>query len=180
MNATRILSAQHRAIEALFDEVEQETRRRARAGAVSRLAEELIAHVAAEEAVFYPALTRVLDDGLEASEQGRQDHLMLRVELRRVLEASVSNPSFADRMTALRDLFSRHVWHEELALFPRVVSEFSRAQLEVLAAKVLASRPPVWIVTSERNERRSPVPHSGGSDWVLGSSVSLPLPPSAD
>ena len=46
MKATRILIAQHRAIEALFEELARETRRTSRARAASRLAEELIAHMA--------------------------------------------------------------------------------------------------------------------------------------
>jgi hemerythrin superfamily protein len=175
MNATRILIAQHRAIDVLFDEVEQETRRRARSGAVSRLAEELIAHMAAEEAVFYPAVRRVLDEGAEASERGGQAHLMLRIELRRVLEMSVSDPSFSQRIEALRVLFARHVRDEESELFPRVVVGVSDAQLEILGAEILASRPPVWIVTTEGRA----LVHSG-SDWALRSSVSLPMPPTRE
>jgi len=172
MNATRILTAQHRAIEALFDDVQNETRRRPRAAAISRLAEELIAHMAAEEAVFYPAVGRVLDDGVQASERGRHANLMLRVELRRLLETSAGDPAIGERVSALRELFSRHVRDEESELFPRVVGGMSAAQLEALGAEVLASRPPVWIVTTEG---RALV--QSGDDWALRSRVSLPLPP---
>ncbi|MGA7124007.1 MAG: hemerythrin domain-containing protein, partial [Polyangiaceae bacterium] len=62
MDATLTLVEQHRVIEGLFDEVAREGRRRARSSLVSSLAEELIAHLAAEETVFYPAVRRVLDE----------------------------------------------------------------------------------------------------------------------
>ncbi|MBV9949510.1 MAG: hemerythrin domain-containing protein [Myxococcales bacterium] len=171
MNATRVLVAQHRAIEALFDEVELETRRRPRASAVSRLAEELIAHMAAEEAVFYPAVAQALGPAPEGDPSG-DEHLLLRVELRRVLETSVSDRTFRERVQVLRELFERHVADEERKLFPRVAASLPDTQLELLGAEILASRPPVWIVSTEG---RALV--DAGGRWALRSSVSLPVPP---
>ena len=60
MSATSVLVVQHRTIGALFNDVVGETRRHARSRGVARLAEELIAHIVAEEAVFYPAVRRAL------------------------------------------------------------------------------------------------------------------------
>ena len=172
MDATRVLVAQHRAIEALFEEVKHETRRRERTSAVARLAEELIAHMAAEEAVFYPATRRILDRGANAADRGRSEHLLLRIDLRRVLETSVVDASFGERVESLRALFSQHINEEEGELFPRVTHAVSVAQLAVLGAEVLASRPPVWIVTTEG---RALVQSEG--EWALRGSVSLPIPP---
>jgi hemerythrin superfamily protein len=173
MDATRVLVAQHRAIETLFDEVDHETRRRRRASAVSRLAEELIAHMAAEEAVFYPLARRVLDEGGDASNQGRNEHLLLRVELRRMLETSVTEAAFDERIEVLRALFAQHVRDEESSLFPRVAGRLTHVQLEALGVEILASRPPVWVVTPEGRA----LVHSG-DQWALRSRVSLPIPPS--
>jgi hemerythrin superfamily protein len=175
MDATRVLVAQHRAIETLFEEVDHERRRRRREGAVSRLAEELIAHMAAEEAVFYPTARRVLDKGVAASDQGRNEHLMLRIELRRMLETSVTDAAFDERIEVLRTLFVQHVGDEESNLFPRVANALSRAQLEALGVEILASRPPVWVVTAEGRA----LVHSG-DQWSLRSRISLPIPPSRD
>jgi hemerythrin superfamily protein len=175
MDATRVLVAQHRAIESLFDEVEHETRRRGRASAVARLAEELIAHLAAEEAVFYPAARLVLDGGANATEQARSEHLLLRIELRRVLETSVTDESFGERIGSLRGIFADHVKNEEVEVFPRVACALPVAELEILGAEILASRPPVWIVTTEG---RALVQSDG--EWALRGSVSLPIPPGRD
>jgi hypothetical protein len=163
MKATGILIAQHRAIEALFADLARETRRTARARAVSRLAEELIAHMAGEEAIFYPAVRRFLgrdlrswesrrsssSDGVPAEEPAVDPHFMLRVQLRRVLAARVQEPAFEPRCEALRLLFTQHVEAEETALFPRVEAALADSQLETLGADVLGSRPPIWVVTTE-------------------------------
>jgi hypothetical protein len=174
MKATRILIAQHRAIEALFEELARETRRTSRARAASRLAEELIAHMAGEEAIFYPAVRRVLGSSLRAwdtplaapSDAGPSDrertldgtgvdgspvdtHFMLRVQLRRVLATRVQDPAFEPRSEALRLLFAHHVEAEETSIFPRVEAEVADSQLETLGTDVLGSRPPIWVVTTE-------------------------------
>jgi hypothetical protein len=169
MKATRILIAQHRAIEALFEELARETRRTSRARAASRLAEELIAHMAGEEAIFYPAVRRVLGSSLRAwdtplvapSDRERtldgtgvegspvDTHFMLRVQLRRVLATRVQDPAFEPRSEALRLLFAHHVEAEETSIFPRVEAEVADSHLETLGADVLGSRPPIWVVTTE-------------------------------
>ena len=143
MNATRILIAQHRAIESLFAEVDRETRPQARARAASRLTEELIAHMTGEEAIFYPAARRALDD------RGIDDHFMLRAQLRRFLATNVREPSFQPRFEALRLLFSHHVQEEESELFPRVAAVLAAPQLDALGAEVVGARPPIWVVTTE-------------------------------
>ncbi len=162
MKATRILIAQHRAIEALFDELARETRRQARARAASRLTEEIIAHMAGEEAIFYPAVQRVMGESFGpqdspththsagALESSAADpHFMLRVQLRRVLATHVQDSAFEPRSEALRLLFAQHVDVEETVLFPQVEEAFVDSQLETLGADVLGSRPPIWLVTTE-------------------------------
>ncbi len=168
MNATRILVAQHSAITTLFEELAHE-RGRARARAVSRLAEELIAHMSAEESVFYPAARRVLEDEAPLGGAGRDAHLAMRMQLRRVLQATIGQPLFETSISGLRELFDRHVEEEETALFPRAEAALGHAALEVLGAAVLASRPPIWIVTTEGREL---VQSADG--WSLRGGVSLP------
>jgi hemerythrin superfamily protein len=170
MDATLALVAQHRAIEALFQEVAHERRRRARSSLVSRLAEELIAHLAAEEAVFYPAVRRALDRLPDDHDRGCDEHLLLRIELRGVLKTSAGDPSFGERIATLRALFADHVHDEETDLFPRVMRAVPEAEREALGAEILASRPHVWIVTTEGK-----TPVQGAGDWALRSRVSVLL-----
>ena len=145
LEATQALTVQHRVIEGLFEELAHETRRRALRGLVARLAEDLIAHIAAEETVFYPAVRRLR---VELARNCDED-LLLRIELRRVLEANVGDACFVEGVAGLRRRFAQHVHDEEKALFPLVSKEMPQAQLEALGVRILASRPPVWVVTSE-------------------------------
>lgn len=175
MKATRILIAQHRAIEALFEEVAKESRRQARARAASRLTEEIIAHMAGEAAIFYPAVQRVLGKSFGPQEKPTRSaaaldasavdpHFMLRVQLRRVLATRVQDAAFDPRSEALRLLFAHHVEVEESALFPQVEAALGDSQLETLGADVLGSRPPIWLVTTEgRAHIRSSRPVRGVS-----------------
>jgi hypothetical protein len=162
MKATRILIAQHRAIEALFEELARETHRHGRARAASRLTEEIIAHMAGEEAIFYPAVQRVLGRSFGPRESpaharstetidapAADPHFMLRVQLRRGLATGVQDAAFEPRSEALRLLFAHHAEVEETVLFPQVEEALADSQLETLGADVLGSRPPIWLVTTE-------------------------------
>jgi len=175
MNAIRVLVEQHRAVAALFEELAVETRRHARRRAVSRLAEELIAHIASEEAVFYPAARKALGEQAPAREPPGDSRRLLRIQLRRVLEVDVADPSFGGRLDGLRTLFELHVSEQEDDLFKRVRAALGTAELGALGAEVLASRPPVWIVT-----REGPTPAGPRDGWALRSRVSVPIPPARD
>jgi hemerythrin superfamily protein len=174
MKATGVLVAQHRAIAGLFDEIDHEIRRQARARAVSRVAEELIAHMAGEEAVFYPALLRIVRLDPAAVERSRGEHLALRVEIRRVLSTRIGDPAFADRLSALRVLFHRHVFEEESRVFPRVERALSELDHQALGEEILASRPPIWMVTTEDR------PFAHADDPILRGGVSLAIPPASE
>jgi hemerythrin superfamily protein len=167
MNATHLLVAQHRAIEALFAEVACETRRGPRTRAASRLTEELIAHMAAEATIFYPAARSVLGskgaskrdarDLRDAGERMPDEHFMLRAQLRRVLATNLHTPAFTPRFEALRMLFANHVESEEEDIFPRVEALLPARRLEELGTEVEGARPPIWLVTTETQLAPLPV-----------------------
>jgi hemerythrin superfamily protein len=142
MNATIALVSQHRALEALFEQLDGQTSPEARVCTMSELAEDLIAHLAAEEAVFHPAARRALGEEIGG-------HFMLCAQLRRVLATSTHDAAFQPRFEALRLLFAHAVESEETDLFPRVEAVLGREALEALGTVILASRPPVWVVTTE-------------------------------
>ncbi len=142
MNAIVALVSQHRSLELLFERFDGETSLEARVRTASDLAEELIAHLVAEEAVFHPAARRALGDEIDG-------HFMLRAQLRRVLATSVHDAAYPQRLEALRRLFARSVESEETDLFPRVEAALGQEELEALGAAILTSRPPVWMVTTE-------------------------------
>jgi hypothetical protein len=131
--------------------------------------------MAGEETVFYPALGRILGSGDESLAAGRDGHVRLKVELRRALASNPEDEAFAERVDALRRMFERHVREEEMHLFPRVDRALGDVDHEVLGAEILASRPPIWMVTTERT-----LPHRRGARAKLRSRVTLPIPAARD
>lgn len=144
MSVARVLADQHRAIVRLFEALSREPRPEVRERLSSRLAEELIAHVAVEGTFFHPAVAELL------GEQPRDLHAAVRLELRRLLATDPAHPSFPDRVQAVRARFEEHVREEEESLVPRLERVARPEQLEALAARLSESRPPVWIVTTDR------------------------------
>ena len=144
MSVTHVLTAQHRAIAHLFVALSCEAGREGREQLSSRLAEELIAHMAVEGAVFRPAVEKLL------GEQRPDVHAAVRLELRRLLETEPEDPSFPARVASARMRFEEHVRDEEESLFPRLERSASPEQLDALAARIARSRPPVWIVRPEK------------------------------
>lgn len=143
MSVTRVLTHQHRAIARLFFALARAEDRDEREQLSSRLAEELIAHMAVEAGVFRPAVEELL------GEQAWDVHVAVRVELRRLLETDPADPAFPQRVESARMRFEEHVREEEESLFPRLERSMTPEQLGALAAQVAKSRPPVWIVAPE-------------------------------
>lgn len=143
MSVTRVLAEQHRAIARLFFAVSREADRDEREQLTSRLAEELIAHMAVEARVFRPAVEELL------GEPPQDVHAAIRAELRRLLETDPADPAFPERVHTARTRFEEHVWDEEGSLFPRLERSVPQERLDALAAEIAKSRPPVWIVAPE-------------------------------
>lgn len=162
MSVTRILAEQHRVIAHLFAALSREAGREGREPLSSRLAEELIAHMAVEATVFRPAVEKIL------GEQPLDVHAAVRVELRRLLETDPAAPSFPQRVESARMRFEEHVREEEDTLFPRLERSASPEQLEALAEQIANARPPVWIVTPEDRVLED--------DDVIGAGPSVQMP----
>jgi hemerythrin-like domain-containing protein len=145
--ATAVLARQHRSIDELLEMLVAPPSR----GAANRLAaeagEQIMAHLATEEAVFYPAAQSVL--GGRDAERGRHDHLLVRLRLRNVLNASSTGGSLHESATALRRAFLRHVRLEELEVFPYVERALGPEKLRALGEK-LGARPALRTVEASR------------------------------
>jgi hypothetical protein len=122
--------------------------------ALSALAEELIAHMATEETVFYRAVEGLVDEA--RLDRARAAHAEVRRQLRRVLEAG-----HLTRVRALRELVERHAEEEEKHVFDEVERRMSDADLALLGEELSGSRPVLWMVVREGH-------FEGG--------VSLPIP----
>ena len=129
--ATDLLVHHHREIEALFERLGSS---RGRFNDVLRqLADELAAHIAIEEKLFYPAV-RTLNP--EVVLEGLEEHAMGRFALQRLLGTTEGHESLKARLGALKELMTTHHKEEEDDLFPKARKAMSNDALQELGQKM--------------------------------------------
>ncbi len=127
MNATSLLEDQHRVIEAILSQLE--SRSGSPAALLAALANNLGAHMAIEQDLFYPAIAAV-DETLV--NESYEEHALVELALERLMMTDPSEPAFKARVTALKDLLDHHVMEEEEQLFPQVEEAVSLELLQQL------------------------------------------------
>lgn len=127
--ATLLLVHQHRKLEKLLEKLKSAD------GDVDatlrELADDLSAHIAIEEEIFYPAV-RELD--VDIVLEGLEEHAMGRFALNRLLGTKASDEALAARVAALAELMKNHHREEENDLFPKVHRAMSKDELVELGA----------------------------------------------
>ena len=97
---------------------------------LDELANNLVAHMAIEQDILYPAI-REVDEKLV--NESYEEHALAEVALRRLLATHPDEPVFEARLTALKELIEHHVTEEEEELFPQVEEALDAAVLARLA-----------------------------------------------
>ncbi len=129
--ATDLLVHQHRQVEALLERLKEP---KVDVDATLRkLADELTAHIAIEEKLFYPAI-RKLDPDLIL--EGLEEHAMGRFALKRLLATTAGDHALKARLSALKELMTNHHNEEEKDLFPKARKAMSNDALEELGASM--------------------------------------------
>lgn len=136
MKATILLERQHRNLQQLCEAVERGSAR-VRESLLPQLAGDLVAHLAVEEQLFYPAVCAALhEDAGERSDKSR--HAEARLKLERVLAVSVEDDGFAEAMGALRDVVERHAEEEEEVLFPQLEGALDSGAMRELGLSMMS------------------------------------------
>jgi len=127
MQATKLLSKQHRKVEAIFAKLEKMPSEPE--DLLTELANDLAAHMTIEQEIFYPAVKDVDHDQIFES---YEEHALAEVALKRLLAADPLADEFKARVTALKELIEHHVKEEEEELFPEVENKLETEKLEEL------------------------------------------------
>ena len=125
--APDLLVHQHRILEKLFERVESSKKNLE--APLRELADELSAHIAIEEKLFYPAVRKLKPDLIL---EGLEEHAMGRFALERLLGTTASEESLKARFKALKELMTNHHREEERELFTAVRRAMSNQALEKL------------------------------------------------
>jgi hemerythrin superfamily protein len=135
MKATTLLERQHRNLQQLCEAVERGSAS-IRESLLPQLAGDLIAHIAVEEAIFYPACEALGDDAWTRS--GHARHAQARTALDRMLNVAVDGDEFAAAIGELRAVVELHAEEQEELLFPQLERALDTEQMRSLALAMLS------------------------------------------
>jgi hemerythrin superfamily protein len=127
MKATALLKKQHRKVEGMFASLKKG--KGDTSAVLAQLANDLAAHMAIEQTIFYPAIKKI---DPETVGESYQEHALAELALKRLLETAPDDATFDAKVTALSELIRHHVEEEEEELFPEVDEEVDADQLEAL------------------------------------------------
>lgn len=139
-DAIRILTDDHREVEALFARFEKTGPRahKRRQELVQRMTEALAIHASIEEEIFYPAARDVVDDDgvLEALEE----HHLVKITLAELETMDPGHERYGAKVTVLIESIRHHVKEEEDELFPDVRKRLDAGQLRALGERLEAAK----------------------------------------
>jgi hemerythrin-like domain-containing protein len=139
--AIELLEADHRKVEALFDQYEdekegaEETKR-----AISqRICGELTVHAQIEEELFYPWLRENLEeDDMEMVEEAQVEHASAKDMIAQIEAATAIDETYDAKVKVLGEYIKHHVQEEENEIFPEVAD--SAEELDELGQEMAARK----------------------------------------
>jgi hemerythrin superfamily protein len=120
MDVTKILEADHRTVEDLFDKIEK-AEGDDRLPLIEELTTSLRGHMTLEETTVYPAMEPVT--GHEDVEEGNAEHQLARKGLEDVVRLGPDEPGFGAALDAVKAGIKHHVDEEENDIFPKLRSD---------------------------------------------------------
>ena len=136
MDVSRLLEADHRKVEALFERIEK-SEGTERAALIDELTTDLQAHMELEEDVFYPVMEPVT--GAESVQEGVTEHELARKALQDVIRLGPDEPGFGAALDALKAGIEHHVEEEEDEMFPELRKD-GQDKLAAMEQPFLAKR----------------------------------------
>jgi hemerythrin superfamily protein len=137
LNAIDLLCAQHAEVEDLIASIEQCDDQDDKAALFRKLADNLAAHSAIEERLFYPSVMTDETHGqlIEATEE----HLAVKRLLADMMELDAADERFDAKLKVLKENIRHHAHDEEEdKLFPIVEQMFDEDELAALGNELLA------------------------------------------
>jgi hemerythrin superfamily protein len=117
VDPTKLLEADHRTVEALFDRI-QKAQGEQRMPLIEELATSVRAHMQLEEDVLYPVMNPVT--GEEAVREANTEHELARGTLAEMVKLAPDQPGFDGALEAVKAGIEHHVEEEEGEVFPEL------------------------------------------------------------
>jgi hemerythrin superfamily protein len=136
INALEILRAQHDEIDHLIAALEACDDEDDRVDLFEELADQLAAHAAMEETLFYPWVLAKQTEGI--LRESTEEHLAIKRVLADMLTLDPSDDEFAAKLAVMKEEIRHHAHDEEEGeLFPKVKRMASEAELEMMGCEML-------------------------------------------
>jgi hypothetical protein len=134
-HATKLLTADHREVDALFEEFESADDSIKKASIVTHICRALTVHAEIEEKIYYPESRRVLEkDDQDMVDEAFVEHASLKGLIMRLDGMKPGDPLFGAYVTVLKEYVQHHVKEEEGEYFPKV--EKTVLDLEAVGARM--------------------------------------------
>jgi hemerythrin-like domain-containing protein len=136
VNAIKLLTNQHREVDALFKKMESSEKQSdsAKKKLFQDIQQRLDLHTQLEEKIFYP-------EGKEVDEmltlESLEEHDLVKSLLKKISKTDPGKPEFMAQVTVLKKLVEHHVDEEESEFFPQCEKEFGDEKLEELGEQML-------------------------------------------
>src|SRR3954452_11418824 len=136
MDPPRLLEADHRTAERLFEKINA-AGGDGRTPLIDELATSLRAHMELEEKVLYPAMESVT--GAETVEEANTEHELARTTLDAMMELAPDKPGFEAALEVVKAGIEHHVQEEENEVFPKL-REKGESVLDEVATPFMNTR----------------------------------------
>ena len=133
MSATELLRTQHEKVKGIFAKLEK-----GNGDAIANVLElidNLAAHMAIEQDIFYPAVIAADPDLVS---EAFEEHSIAEFALKRLLATDPADDAFKARVVAAKELIEHHVKEEEGELFKKATKLLGKPRLEELGAEMKA------------------------------------------
>ena len=140
MQATALLTKQHREVKALFGEAKK-VKSGERHRVLDEITDKLEAHMTIEETIFYPAV-RELDTKKteEMVPEAYEEHHVVKLVLAELPDVDLEDEHFEAKVTVLSELIEHHVEEEETEMF-KVAEKLGAERLAELGGEMEAAMP---------------------------------------
>lgn len=112
MDAVALLKADHRKVEALFEQFEKARDSDRKEKLVKQICTELSIHAKIEEEIFYPACAGQIEDE-DLLEESYVEHDGAKVLISELLNSNSGNEFYEAKVTVLSEMIKHHVKEEE-------------------------------------------------------------------
>lgn len=139
MDAIRLLTEDHRRVDALFEKFETLKEETAKNTVVQQLYEELNVHAQIEETIFYPAFGKATKDQDKVKE-ALEEHREVKQLLSDLIQGQQTDQGLSNKVSKLKELVQHHVSEEESEMFPEAREHMAAGELNRIGEQLNKSK----------------------------------------